>query len=77
MNMRRTITSLLLFFAVSILVFANERLIEEKKQIARSVLTRNNLSKGKSFSDIKILKNMSGLSIIGYENGGFAIVSNN
>lgn len=75
--MRRTITSLLLFFAVSILVFANERLIEEKKQIARSVLTRNNLSKGKSFSDIKILKNMSGLSIIGYENGGFAIVSNN
>ncbi|MGN1376575.1 MAG: C10 family peptidase [Prevotella sp.] len=75
--MKRKITSLLLLLAVSIFVSAHERQLEEKLQIARSVLTRNNLSKGKSFNDIKILKNLSGLSIIGYENGGFAIVSNN
>ena len=75
--MKRIFSSLLLLLAVSIFVSAQERQLEEKLQIARSVLTRNNLSKGKSFNDIKILKNMSGLSIIGYENGGFAIVSNN
>ena len=58
-------------------LFAKERTGEEKLAIAKSYLIKYGTgSRAKSLNKIQELKNLDGLTVLGYQQGGFVIVSN-
>jgi len=75
--MKRTLLYFLVFLCVSS-VCAKERTFEQKKAIAARLLGKDNvrLYTRASESDVMELKEMSELTVMGYEKGGFVIVSN-
>lgn len=74
--MKRLTFILLLILSFSSL-FAKERTSEEKLAIAKRYLFRHATnSRAKSLNKIQELKNLDGLTVLGYQQGGFVIVSN-
>ena len=74
--MKRLTFILLLILSFSSL-FAKERTSEEKLAIAKRYLFRlATNSRAKSLNKIQELKNLDGLTVLGYQQGGFVIVSN-
>lgn len=74
--MKRTLLYLLAFLCVSS-VGAKERTFEQKKAIAASLLGKSGaLRSTRAGGDIAELKGLSDLTVMGYTNGGFVIVSN-
>lgn len=74
--MKRLTFILLLILSFSSL-FAKERTNEEKMAIAKRYLFRHATnSRAKSLNKIQELKNLDGLTVLGYQQGGFVIVSN-
>lgn len=74
--MKRLTFILLLMLSFGSL-FAKERTSEEKLAIAKSYLIKHGISsRAKSQNKIQELKNLDGLSVLGYQQGGFVIVSN-
>ena len=74
--MKRLTFILLLILSFSSL-FAKERTSEEKLAIAKSYLIKYGTgSRAKSLNKIQKLKNLAGLTVLGYQQGGFVIVSN-
>ena len=69
---------LLLTFAMLFVTTANaaERTLQQKKQIARTVLARQTTIRSAADSELKLLKEAKGLTVLGYDNGGFAVISN-
>lgn len=74
--MKRLTFILLLILSFGSL-FAKERTSEEKLAIAKRYLFRHATnSRAKSLNKIQELKNLDGLTVLGYQQGGFVIVSN-
>ena len=74
--MKRLTFILLLILSFGSL-FAKERTSEEKLAIAKSYLIKYGTgSRAKSLNKIQKLKNLDGLTVLGYQQGGFVIVSN-
>ena len=74
--MKRFVLILILTLSLGSLL-AKERTGEEKLAIARSYLTKkHSFSRAKSLNKILELKTLDALSVFGYSNGGFVIVSN-
>lgn len=74
--MKRLVLILILTLSLGSL-FAKERTSEEKLAIARSYLIKNhNFSRANNQNKILELKTLDALSVLGYSNGGFVIVSN-
>ena len=74
--MKRLTFILLLILSFGSL-FAKERTSEEKLAIAKSYLIKYGTgSRAKSLNKIQELKNLDGLTVLGYQQGGFVIVSN-
>lgn len=74
--MKRLVLILILTLSLGSL-FAKERTSEEKLAIARSYLIKNhNFSRANNQKKILELKTLDALSVLGYSNGGFVIVSN-
>ena len=74
--MKRLTFILLLMLSFGSL-FAKERTSEEKLAIAKSYLIKHGISsRAKSQNKIQELKNLDGLSVLGYQQGGFVIISN-
>lgn len=74
--MKRLTFILLLILSFGSL-FAKERTSEEKLAIAKRYLIKYGTgSRAKSLNKIQKLKNLDGLTVLGYQQGGFVIVSN-
>lgn len=62
--------------AISLAITAAGRSLQAKKQIATAVL-RNNMGRHITpHGTLKELKSMTGLTVMGYDEGGFAVISN-
>lgn len=68
-----TITLLL---AVSLVITAAERSLQMKRQIAASALKYNSKRQVMPHGTLKELKATAGLTVMGYEEGGFVVISN-
>ena len=55
---------------------AAERTWQQKRQIALSVLGTQAQTRGAQAGELKLLKEATGLSVVGYDGGGFAVISN-
>ncbi len=69
-----------LLLAITMLLFtvadAAERTWQQKKQIAQTILGRQITTSSVAGNELKLLKETEGLSVLGYDNGGFAVISN-
>lgn len=74
--MKTRCITLTLLFAISLAVTAAERSLQSKKQIATAVLRNNTGRNITPHGTLKELKSMTGLTIMGYDEGGFAVISN-
>lgn len=69
---------LLLVISVLVCTAANavERSWQQKRQIALSILGAQTQTRSQQGGELKLLKEAKGLSVLGYERGGFAVISN-
>ena len=69
---------LLLIVAIFICTAADaaERTWQQKRQIALSVLGKQAQTRAAQGGELKLLKETKSLSVLGYDGGGFAVISN-
>ena len=69
---------LLLIVAIFICAAADaaERTWQQKRQIALSVLGKQAQTRAAQGGELKLLKEAKSLSVLGYDGGGFAVISN-
>lgn len=76
-SMKRHFTILAIALFLCIGLQAKERTTEQKRQIALSVLNKNAATRAVSAGNLKELKTMKELTVVGYSDAeGFAIISN-
>ena len=74
--MKKHYLLLAIAFFAAITAGAAERTLQQKRQIALSVLGTQAQTRGAQAGELKLLKEDTGLSVLGYDGGGFVVVSN-
>lgn len=74
--MKKHYLLLAIAFFAAITAGAAERTLQQKRQIALSVLGTQAQTRGAQAGELKLLKEATGLSVVGYDGGGFAVISN-
>lgn len=75
MIMKKGVFLLVTFFAIPLLLLAGNRTEQQMRDAAFKVLTTTHRRAG-NFNELKEFLALSKLKVYGYENGGFAVVSN-
>ena len=76
MIMKKSLLIISLLFLVFPQIIAGERTEQQMREAAAKVLNKNNIRRAAYNSELKELLSLPKLKIYGYDDGGFAIVTN-